>query len=134
MLGRWEGTQGGLSIKTIWKFAWERKMTSHIQLTNLARVVSGCLLMGPPQSLCQSLCFGLIIEPTSIFFILSSPGLSRYMVQKGWSGERRKSWQSLPGHRRTVPISCHKSPLPHNSTPERNSRQLPLGMSARHLL
>lgn len=50
---------------------------------NLARDVSGRLLMGPPQSLCQSLCFGLIIEPTSIFFILTSPGLSRYMVQEG---------------------------------------------------
>lgn len=68
-------------LKTIWKFAWERKMPSHIQLTNLARAVSGCLLMGPPQSLCQSLCFGLISEPTFIFFSSSVP----LICQGKWS-------------------------------------------------
>lgn len=134
MLGIWEGTQGGLSIKTIWKFAWERKMPNRIQLTNLARDVSGRLLMGPPQSLCQSLCFGLIIEPTSIFLNPQFPWFVKVHGPGRVEQREKEELAELPRTPKDCPHLPSQSPLPHNSTPERNGRQLPLGMSARHLL
>lgn len=126
MLGIGEGTQGGLFIKTIWKFAWERKMPNCIQLTNLARDVSGRFLMGPPQSLCQSLCFGLIIEPTSIF--LSSVPL---VCQGTWSRKGRAEREGRVG--RAAQDTKGLSPSPVTKVPS-HTTALQRGMAGSFLL
>lgn len=100
---------------------------------NLARDVSGRLLMGPPQSLCQSLCFGLIIEPTSIF--LSSLLL---VCQGTWSRKGRAEREGRVG--RAAQDTKGLSPSPVTKVPS-HTTALQRGMagsfplaSARHLL
>lgn len=119
MLGIGEGTQGGLFIKTIWKFAWERKMPNCIQLTNLARDVSGRLLMGPPQSLCQSLCFGLIIEPTSIFFNPQFPWFVKVHGPERVEQREKEELAELP----RTPKDCPHLPSQKSPPTQQHSRE-----------
>lgn len=83
MLGTWEGTQGGLSVGTLWKFAWERKMPSHIQLTE------GCLKVlsdGVHIRVCDkaSLLLGSNSKLNNLpFFILRVPPCQGTQSRKG---------------------------------------------------